>query len=79
MLGKSEIEKHYSISDLNTVLCIWIKKTSVRIMESTLKGNGVYKLIFVVAECMLCDDRFVPGLHRLMLINPIRTKVTQLK
>lgn len=58
LLVKSEIERHHSISNLNTVPCIWIKQTSVRIMESPLKGNGVYLLIFVLGECTLHDDMF---------------------
>jgi len=40
------------------VLCIWIKKSSFRIMGTPLKGNRIYLLVFVLAECMLHDDTF---------------------
>lgn len=49
LLVKSELDKHHSISNLNTVLCIWIKNTLVKIMESALKANEVFLLIFVQA------------------------------
>lgn len=80
LLDKLEIEKHYIISDLNTVFCIWIKrkkKSSVGIMQILFKEKGVYLLRFVLAEYMLHVNMFFPELHKLVLIKHIRTKATQ--